>query len=80
MSVHTTCKACGTVVRWAATMSGQRLPLEQAPSADGTIMLLAPSLCRVVPVEERAECTEPLYRTHYAVCTRAMAGLERSRA
>jgi hypothetical protein len=65
-------------MRWATTISGLRLPLNIEPSPDGTIELVNLSLCRVVPVEERAACKSPLYSTHFSTCAIAAATLHRS--
>lgn len=67
-------------LRWAATSTGQRLPLDLRPVADGNVMLLADGRCKIVPVEERATCTEPLYKSHFATCPAAEEFRRRVRA
>jgi hypothetical protein len=64
-------------MRWATTITGQRLPLNPEPSPRGTIELVNMSLCRIVPVEERAACKSPLYSTHYSTCAIAAETLQR---
>lgn len=62
------CKRCGRALRWVPTVCGYLLPLDPEPAPGGCIELLPASCCRVVPVEERAACSVPLYTSHFATC------------
>lgn len=58
-------------MRWVDTATGTRLPIDPDPLPDGNIMLLANGRCKVVPVEERAACVAPLFKSHFATCPMA---------
>lgn len=65
------CKSCGQPIRWHATGSGQRMPLDPDPVPDGSILILPNGIIRVVPVEERAAMVAPLFKTHFQTCPSA---------
>lgn len=65
------CKKCGKPMRWVDTATGSHLPIDPDPVPDGNIMLLENGLCTIVPLEERAACVAPLFKSHFATCPSA---------
>jgi len=65
------CRSCNQEIRWCETATGQKMPVDLMPEADGSLMILPTGRIRVVPVEDRAACVAPLYKSHFATCPHA---------
>lgn len=73
-----TCSSCSAAVIWAITAkNNKRMPVDAAPTPDGSIMLVASktrpgvTIAVVVPESERAAHTE-LRKSHFATCPNSM--------
>lgn len=62
------CRRCGRQIDWGRTASGEVLPLDPGPAADGTLLVLPNGRLREVPEEKRAQCPAPLFRDHRSSC------------
>lgn len=72
MSEQSKCSGCGAPLRWVKTEVGKWLLLDAEPAADGTVVVCADGLGRVLMgglFDEPA--TGPLYRVHGATCKEA---------
>lgn len=70
-----TCKSCGTEIYWTVTEAGKRMPVDVAPSSEGTIRLTSDgktTWSRVLKGDE-LKGTSPLllHRSHFATCRNA---------
>lgn len=65
-----TCNYCGKLILWCTVEnSGAKMPLDPAPSPDGTVVLVGHlGLCRVVTNAEPAARGQPTFVTHVATC------------
>lgn len=61
-----TCKSCSAPMTWAKTTAGRIIPMDAAPTADGTWQFTVPGMVRFVPLEGRAGLE--LYTSHFATC------------
>lgn len=60
------CKSCSAPMTWAKTTAGRIIPMDAAPTTDGTWQFTVPGMVRFVPLEGRAGLE--LYTSHFATC------------
>jgi hypothetical protein len=72
------CRSCGATIRWATTVNGKRIPVDDEPVPDGNLVLsdptpgaYAPTAAQYVAPEQPSlfpEPDPPRFRSHYATC------------
>lgn len=72
------CRSCGAAIRWVLLPGGKRMPVDAAPAVDGSVLLGANDTASVLAVADRARCTAPLYKSHFATCPQAAQHRRRS--
>lgn len=83
------CRSCHIPVLWADTTVGERMPVDEKPTADGNVLLHitddSPTPKLIAGVLNRGQAAgardrgERLYRSHFASCPNA-SGHRRSRS
>lgn len=76
--MSSTCRSCGSPIRWAKTPSGKRMPLDVEPSRQGNVQLgwvggeeIAIVLGRQADIAGCVVGGIPLYLSHFATCPSA---------
>lgn len=74
----TACRSCGAPIRWAVTVNGKRMPLDEQPDPDGNLVLSDPTPGAYAPtVAFTTQNTLPLpddpprFTSHFATCPNA---------
>jgi hypothetical protein len=77
----TRCRSCGAPIRWAVTVNGKRMPVDDQPTPDGTLVLSDPSPGAYAPTvaqyvePEQSPLFEvpdpPRFTSHFATCPNA---------
>jgi hypothetical protein len=62
------CKSCGAPIRWAKSLSGRAMPLDEKPNPKGNILLLPSGGAMVVT--DTCHHSE-LFTSHFATCPQA---------
>lgn len=74
------CRSCGAAIRWAATVNGKRMPVDDQPTPDGTLILsdptpgaYAPTVALFVAGQPSLfdEPDPPRFTSHFATCPNA---------
>lgn len=63
------CRSCEALIEWAEMPSGKRMPLDQAPTTDGTFVFIN-GKARAATDEDR-RLNRPLYKSHFSTCPNA---------
>lgn len=68
-----TCRACSSPIRWARTVNGRAIPLDQEPTADGNVILDGDTAHVIgntgtVPFELAHLADEDRWMPHHATC------------
>lgn len=61
------CATCGKPIRWCATQSGSRMPIDEAPHPQGNLVIEGDN-CRTAKPEDAAK---PRFRSHLTTCPHA---------
>lgn len=72
------CRSCGASIVWAITSSGKAMPVDAAPSENGTLVLTlvgGEQHVRVVPSDD----PRPRFRAHFATCPDAESWRHRTK-
>ena len=64
-----TCRCCGAVVHWRRTMFGGTIPINDAPSDAGRIILFDDDSIEMLSDDMAARVDSPMYQSHYDTCT-----------
>jgi hypothetical protein len=77
----TACGSCGAAIRWAVTVNGKRIPVDDAPVRDGNLVLSDPTPGAYAPLAAHySPPDEPLlpgfdepprFVSHFATCPNA---------
>jgi hypothetical protein len=71
------CRSSGAPIRWATTINGKRMPVDDEPVSDGTLVLSDPAPDAYAPValviDPDAPTLDdpPRFRPHWATCPHA---------
>lgn len=61
------CRSCEAPIVWAEwEKSGKRVPLDEAPSAEGNVVMIN-GKCRIATDEDK-RLKRPLYKSRFATC------------
>jgi hypothetical protein len=78
--MRATCKSCGAPILWTITERGKRMPLDAAPTEDGTVEVIGTAfgsslgMSRVLSgdtLTAARAARAPLRRSHFAHCPQA---------
>lgn len=68
------CRSCGAPVFWVSIpKTGKRMPLNAAPSDNGTLVLIDADNAVVLSQDELAATTDRRYVSHFATCPHSVA-------
>jgi hypothetical protein len=74
------CRSCGAAVRWAVSVNGKRIPVDDQPVPDGNLVLSDPTPGAYAPVASHYVEPEqaplfgdepPRFVSHFATCPNA---------
>jgi hypothetical protein len=71
------CRSCGAPIRWAVTVNGKRMPVDDQPVPDGNLVLSDPTPGAYAPVAAAFDPQQlliddpPRFVSHFATCPQA---------
>jgi hypothetical protein len=72
------CRSCGAPIRWAVTVNGKRMPVDDQPTPGGNVSTVpngaGPGLLLALvhpPGQTTLDADEPRFTSHFATCPNA---------
>jgi hypothetical protein len=71
------CRSCGAAIRWAVTVNGKRMPVDDEPVPDGNLMLSDPTPGAYAPTAAHVDPDAlllddpPRFVSHFSTCPNA---------
>jgi hypothetical protein len=66
-----TCRSCGAAITWTVTVAGKRMPLDDQPHPDGTVLIDPDGRSRVPAKADLINTTRPRWMPHWATSPHA---------
>jgi hypothetical protein len=64
------CRSCGAEITWTITVAGKRMPLDNRPTQDGTVVIDPDGRARV-PAKADLQFARLRFTPHWATCPHA---------